>query len=131
MAIRKTKYDVSLKLMTRLASVGLTSEEIAFVLGVPVPSFKQLLANRPKWQEALRKGNKKYNFDEVTMENGKPVKIVRKHYPGDVTAQKHWLHNRSEEWCKPKNVAMDISFKDLMSIANGKEEKGDVGDTGE
>ena len=95
--------------LTAWARDGLTHEQIAHNCGITTGTLYEWKKKYPEIAEALKKGKAwadtqvenalykravGYEFEEVTYEDGKPVKRVTKHVSPDVTAQIFWLKNR-------------------------------------
>lgn len=91
------------------ARIGLTDEQIAENCGIAVRTLYEWKSKHPQIMQALKKGKAwadtevenalfrratGYDYEETTWEDGKKTKVVKKHVPGDVTAQIYWLKNR-------------------------------------
>ena len=57
-----------------------------------------------------------YDYEEVTREDGKPTKVVTKHVPGDVNAQKFYNINRDPEHWQPENRPQDIGVEIKITL---------------
>lgn len=99
----------ALEVLRGWARSGLTDEQIAHNCGITTGTLYEWKKKYPEIAEALKKGKAwadtqvenalykravGYEFEEVTYEDGKPVKRVTKHVSPDVTAQIFWLKNR-------------------------------------
>ena len=121
----KSKWpDVQDKLQSGLVEAwardGLTDEQIAHNLGISKDTFYVYKREHADFADALKKGKEVvdiavenalfkramgYSYDEVTYEDGKPVKVVTKQVAPDVTAQIFWLKNRKPaEWRDKREV---------------------------
>ena len=96
----------------RLALLGLTDQEMADVMGVTISTFNAWKHERAKFRKALQKGKDEADShvalalfkravgytvveDHVAVSKGVvTVTPVRRHIPGDVTAQIKWLQAR-------------------------------------
>ena len=110
-----------LTLITGWARKGLTDEQISKNMGIAYSTLREWKKKYPALQAALKKGKDVvdyeveaalykraigYNVEEekiyVQEIEGKTTKrkeIIKKHIPGDTTAQIFWLKNRDpEEW---------------------------------
>lgn len=129
------------ELILRLATSGSTIEEILKALGLSRASFYSYLKKDPelkhsidrakvkadaKVEDSLYKRATGYDIIEENIEyfpsgdTGKPVvksiKRVKKHVPGDTTAQIFWLKNRqSHKWRDRQEH--DVKVTDLTKIA--------------
>jgi len=122
---RKKKYDESFPQQAlELAEKGLTDREISKQLGIATSTFYEYQKKHSEFSDALKRGKQPvdndvenallknalgYDYEEqVTEERIKEdgtqhpavVRTLKKHMPGDVTAQIFWLKNRM-----PKNGA--------------------------
>lgn len=132
-----------------LALLGLVDKEMADVMGISIVTFDKWKQNKARFRKAIHKGKDTadakvvhslykralgytYIEDHVSVVKGEVfVTPVRKHIPGDVTAQIKWLHSRQKgKWTDlpaPKgltqntmnilNVSLDgLDQKDLEII---------------
>ena len=111
----------SLTLLQGWARSGLVDEQIANNMGISCATLYEWKNRFPEIAEALKKGKEVvdievenallkralgYDYDEITTENGREVKRVRKHVAADVTAQIYWLKNRRPDvWRERRNDA--------------------------
>lgn len=111
---------------------GLTDEQIASNIGVSYSTFREWLKKFPALQAALKIGKAPvdlqvenallkralgYDYQEVTCEDGKPVKVVTKHMAPDTTAQIFWLKNRRpDRWRDRVENAPAVSNELLTSL---------------
>jgi hypothetical protein len=125
----KTKWRPDFRERARkVAEEGLLDDQIAGQLGVGTAAFYRYQEQHQEFREALQEGKRRPN-EEVeaalfkravgcdTQEviavptgpgedaKARVVRIVRKHVPGDVTAQIFWLKNRvREKWRDAREV---------------------------
>lgn len=130
MAVR-LKYDPTITpvIVKWMARSGLTIEQIAFQLGLKVPTFNRWVKKYNELAEALREG-KDYSdaiIEEslfqrakgytVTLEEAKEgdkayVKTITKHYAPDITAIIFWLKNRRpDSWRDVRQLDLDMAGK--------------------
>lgn len=103
------RTEDALEVLRGWARIGLTDEQIARNCGIAPCTLYEWKKKIPEIAEALKKGKAwadtevenalfrratGYDYEEVTYEDGKPVKCVKKHMAPDVTAQIYWLKNR-------------------------------------
>lgn len=121
----KSKWpDVQEKLNNGLVEAwardGLTDEQIAGNLGIAVSTLYAYKAEHEEFSEALKKGKAVvdfevenallkralgYEYEEITYEDGKPIKKVTKQVAPDVTAAIFWLKNRKPaQWRDKREV---------------------------
>ncbi|ALA68962.1 transposase [Geobacillus stearothermophilus 10] len=118
---------------------GLTDEQISQNMGISTSTLYEWKKKYPKFSEALKRGKEVvdrqvenallkralgYEYDEITYENGKEVKRVRKQVQPDTTAQIFWLKNRKPlEWRdKPENDQLK-RIVELLSRLNLSQEE--------
>ncbi|NNU85333.1 helix-turn-helix domain-containing protein [Geobacillus sp. BMUD] len=140
----KPKYDEwlteeGLMLIEGWARDGLTDEQISQNMGINPSTLYDWKKKHPKISEALKRGKEVvdrqvenallkralgYEYDEITYENGKEVKRVRKQVKPDTTAQIFWLKNRKpHEWRdKPENDQLK-RIVELLSRLNLSQEE--------
>lgn len=107
---------------------GATNETLAKCLGVGLTTFKRILKLEPeRMQKLLKEGKQEadykvesalfkracgYDYEEtetiVSVDkegNATPTKVrkIKRHVPGDVTAQIYWLKNRKPDEWKDRN----------------------------
>lgn len=107
---------------------GATNETLAKSLGIGLTTFKRILKDYPeKMKELLKEGKQEadfkveselfrraigYDYEEtetiVSVDkegNATPSKVrkIKRHVPGDVTAQIYWLKNRKPDTWKDRN----------------------------
>ncbi len=113
----------NLLLLQAWARDGLTDEQIAHNMGIRTSTFYDWKNKYPVFSEALKKGKEVvdiqvenallkralgYAYVEVTREDGKITKEVKKQVTPDTTAQIFWLKNRRPDlWRDRKDV--DVS----------------------
>lgn len=118
----------ALEVLRGWARSGLTDEQIAGNCGIATGTLYEWKKRYPEIAEALKKGKAwadtqvenalfkratGYEYEEVTYEDGKPVKRVIKHVAGDVTAQIYWLKNRRPDlWRDRKDGGADADNDD-------------------
>lgn len=138
---RKKKYDESFPQQAlELAEKGLTDKEISKQLGISTTVFYEYKNEFPEFADALKRGKQPvdndvenallknalgYDYEEqVTEERIKEdgtsypsvTRTLKKHMPGDVTAQIFWLKNRMpKEWRDGKNI--ELTGKDGALLA--------------
>ena len=137
----KPKYDESFPAkVLELAEKGLTNKEIAKKLEISITSFYEYKKRISEFSDALKKGKEPiddevenallkramgYDYDEQVTEerisedgtkHPSVVRNLKKHIPGDVTAQIFWLKNRMpKEWRDARNI--ELTDKDGASLA--------------
>ena len=139
----KSKWpDVQEKLQSGLVEAwardGLTDEQIAYNLGIAVSTFYVYKEQHEEFSEALKRGKEVvdyevenallkralgYGYEEITYEEGKPVKKVTKQVAPDVTAQIYWLKNRKpDKWRdKPNGIdAVDMDDDGFLDALDSK-----------
>jgi hypothetical protein len=107
----------ALEVLQGWARIGLTDEQIAENCGIAVRTLYEWKNKHPQIMQALKKGKAwadtevenalfrratGYDYEETTWEDGKKTKVVKKHVPGDVTAQIYWLKNRRPDLWRDK-----------------------------
>ena len=111
------KDTINLKEIQRLASLGLTNAQLAYVFGVSTTTIDNWIKNDKKFLGAIREGKEvadkmverslferaigyTHPEERVFCHNGEIViHDQTKHYPPDVTACIHWLKVRKpSEW---------------------------------
>ena len=138
---RKKKYDESFPQQAlELAEKGLTDREISKQLGIATSTFYEYQKKHSEFSDALKRGKQPvdndvenallknalgYDYEEqVTEERIKEdgtsytsvTRTLKKHMPGDVTAQIFWLKNRMpKEWRDGKNI--ELTDKDGALLA--------------
>jgi len=138
---RPTKYNESLpKEAEKLAEKGLKNKEIAEQLGIAKSTFYDYKKKFSEFPNSIKKGKKAsikpiensmyarargYDYEEqVTEERIREdgtqhpavVRTLKKHMPGDVTAQIFWLKNRMpKNWRDGKNI--ELTDKDGALLA--------------
>ena len=138
---RKKKYKESFPQQAlELAEKGLTDKEISKQLGISTTVFYEYKNEIPEFAEALKKGKEPaddnvenalyiravgYDYEEQVTEvrisedntqHPSVVRTLKKHMPGDVTAQIYWLKNRRpKEWRDARNI--ELTDKDGASLA--------------
>ena len=116
--------DDALAVLQGWARIGLTDEQIAENCGIAVRTLYEWKNKYPQIMQALKKGKAwadtevenalfkravGYEYDEVTYEDGKLTKVVKKHVSGDVTAQIYWLKNRRPDlWRDKREEKADV-----------------------
>ena len=119
---RSCKYETHVK--PRLQEIeswikeGLTDYCIADNLGIAVSTLYDYKANIVELSEVYTRARTKqvqkvvnatfqraigYDYEETTHEGDKLTKVVAKHVPGDVNAQRFYLTNRDPEHWQPEN----------------------------
>lgn len=135
----KAKYEKWLEpdgliLIEGWARSGLTDEQIAHNIGIHVATLYTWMSKHGEIREALKRGKEVvdfevenallkralgYEYDEITYENGKETKRVRKQVVPDTTAQIFWLKNRKpDEWRDKRNVSDTSESDDGVEIIN-------------
>jgi len=131
--------EENLLLIEGWARDGLTDEQIAYNMGISRSTLGEWKKKYPVISDALKRGKEVvdrqvenallkralgYEYDEVTYENGKEVKRVRKQVQPDTTAQIFWLKNRKpHEWRdKPENDQLK-RIVELLSKLNLSQEE--------
>ena len=138
---RKMKYDDSFpERVQELAEKGLSDREISKQLGISTTVFYEYKNEIPEFADALKKGKEPidnevenalykramgYDYEEQVSEvrisenstqHPSVVRTLKKHIPGDVTAQIFWLKNRMpKEWRDGRNI--ELTDKDGASLA--------------
>lgn len=138
---RKKKYDESFPQQAlELAEKGLTDKEISKQLGISTTVFYEYKNKIPEFSDALKRGKQPvdndvenallkkalgYDYEEQVTEarisedgtqHPAVVRKIKKHMPGDTTAQIFWLKNRMpKEWRDGKNI--ELTGKDGDSLA--------------
>ena len=138
---RKKKYDESFPQQAlELAEKGLTDKEISKQLGISTAVFYDYKNKFPEFSDALKRGKQPvdndvenallkkalgYDYEEQVTEerisedgtkHPALVRTIKKHMPGDVTAQIFWLKNRMpKEWRDGKNI--ELTDKDGALLA--------------
>lgn len=138
---RKKKYDESFPQQAlELAEKGLTDREISKQLGIATSTFYEYQKKHSEFSDALKRGKQPvdndvenallknalgYDYEEqVTEERIKEdgtsytsvTRTLKKHMPGDVTAQIFWLKNRMpKKWRDGKNI--ELTDKDGALLA--------------
>ena len=138
---RKMKYDDSFpERVQELAEKGLSDREISKQLGISTTVFYEYKNEIPEFADALKKGKEPidnevenalykramgYDYEEQVSEvrisedgtqHPSVVRNLKKHMPGDVTAQIFWLKNRRpKEWRDGRNI--ELTDKDGASLA--------------
>ena len=138
---RKKKYDESFPQQAlELAEKGLTDKEISKQLGISTTVFYEYKNEIPEFADALKRGKQPvdndvenallkkalgYDYEEQVTEerisedgtqHPAVVRTLKKHMPGDVTAQIFWLKNRMpKEWRDGKNI--ELTDKDGALLA--------------
>lgn len=140
--------EEGLVLLEGWARDGLTDEQIAHNVGIATGTLYDWKNRFPEISEALKKGKAVvdnmvenallkralgYEFDEVTEgpierpDGGldyDEVKRVRKHVPGDVTAQIFWLKNRRpDRWRDKQDVEHSGHMTAMTAMTNLSEEE--------
>lgn len=115
---RKSRKDtLDLQEVQRMAMLGLTNEQLAYVFGVSTTAIDNWIKNDKEFRGAIRDGKEVadkrverslferatgYNHDseKIFCHNGQIVRASYvEHYPPDVTACIHWLKVRKpSEW---------------------------------
>lgn len=108
----------ALEVLSGWAQRGLTDEQIAENCGIAVRTLYEWKNRFPQIMQALKKGKDwadvqvenalfrraiGYEYDEVTYEDGRETKRVKKKVGGDVTAQIFWLKNRRPDLWRDKH----------------------------
>jgi len=126
---------------------GLTKEDIAHNVGCSLSTLKEWEKKHSAISAALKRGRevadlivegelfkraKGYEYEEITKEesqkDGVKVRVVRKHVPGDVTAQIFWLKNRKpDEWRNKPETKNDGSNEVRVVFDEDEEEEADGG----
>jgi len=106
---RPSKYEkINLKQVESLASLGLTDEEIALVLGIS-RSTLSYYKKKPEFLDTLKKGKTKAD-----------VQIVRSLYEkaksGDTTSMIFWLKNRQSDKWKDRHASVGINTDGDVTI---------------
>lgn len=138
---RKKKYDESFPQQAlELAEKGLTDREIAKHLRISTSTFYEYQKKYSEFSDALKRGKQPvdndvenallkkaigYDYEEQVTEvrisedgtqHPAVVRKIKKHMPGDTTAQIFWLKNRMpKEWRDGKNI--ELTGKDGDSLA--------------
>jgi hypothetical protein len=145
---RPSKYgSIDLTLVEKLASYGLTEEEIADCVGICRASLDNYKNEHPEFLGTLKKGKDKfdaqvvkalhhraigYDHEEDVIMQYKGTVIVKpttKHYPPDTAACIFWLKNRRKDEWRDK-VDHEHSGKDgepvkfVIENSNGNGKKG-------
>ncbi len=117
--------------------MGATNETLAKVLGIGLTTFKRILKEHAdKMKPLLKEGKQEadfrveselfkravgYDYEEsetiVSVDkdgNATPAKVrkIKRHIPGDVTAQIYWLKNRKPEEWKDRNFVVHEGDKE-------------------
>lgn len=138
---QKKTYDDSFPARAKeLAEKGLNNKQISKKLGICKTSFYDYQKEFPEFADSLKKGKEPaddnvenalyiravgYDYEEQVIEerisedgtqHTSVVRTLKKHMPGDVTAQIYWLKNRRpKEWRDTKNI--ELTDKDGVSLA--------------
>lgn len=123
--------------LRRLAAMGLVDKEIAEIIGICERTLNYWKKKDEKFLAVLNEGKEiannrvgkslfqramGYDHPEITLEKrgakkAKVVKIVMKHYPGDVRAQLIWLCNRDEKhWKNPGNIEVVADTEHMKPV---------------
>lgn len=113
-----TDYCIAENLHIHPETLGKYKKEYPDLIG----TYKKAQAKQvSKVVNALFQRATGYKYEEVTKEDGKPVKTVEKHIPGDTTAQQVYLYNRAPEAWRSKNHTESISFtQNIVNIDQRK-----------
>lgn len=138
---RKKKYDESFPQQAlELAEKGLNNKQISKKLGICKTSFYDYQKEFPEFADSLKKGKEPaddnvenalyiravgYDYEEQVTEerisedgtqHTTVVRTLKKHMPGDTTAQIFWVKNRRpKEWRDARNI--ELTDKDGASLA--------------
>ena len=129
-------HHIDCALVMRLARVGLTNAEIAEVVEVTREVFESHVVRDEALLDALIEGRANpnrmvvaslfkravgYQYEQVTEEDGRPIKKVIKHVVPDVAAMNLWLrHKDPENWDRPKQSNVNLTFRDRAALASGR-----------
>lgn len=128
----KKKYNETFPAkVLKLAEKGLSDREISKQLGIATSTFYEYKKEHPEFSDALKKGKEPidndvenallkkalgYDYEEQVTEerisedgtqHPAVVRTLKKHMPGDATAQIFWLKNRMpKEWRDGKNIEL-------------------------
>ena len=110
---RPSKYpEIDLGMIRKLAELGMTNEEIAYILGIAPSTIYEYQKEHPEFSESLKKGKAVadekitrslyeralgyyHKEDKIFLHEGKPVIVPTiKHYPPEVAALIYWTKNR-------------------------------------
>lgn len=136
MAIPKWKAWVEpdkLILLEGWARDGLTNEQLAHNMGITVSTLYEWQKNHSEISEALKKGKEvvdilvenallkralgyEYEEERYEFEAGICVKktVIKKHMPGDTTAQIYWLKNRKPDAWREKREYVETEEEGSM-----------------
>ena len=116
---------------------GIINTEIAARLGISEATLYEWKNKHIEFSEAFKKANEHrvqnvvnalykralgYEVDEVTKEEGKPVKTVTKHVAGDTTAQQVYLYNNAPEQYQRHGQPQIAFTQNNINIADTKKD---------
>ncbi len=131
MAKGRYKYWLTKEGLLKLegwARDGLTDQQIANNIGIGYSTLQTWKSKYQDIQDTLKKGKEVvdiqvenallkralgYEYDEITYEDGKETKRVRKQVAPDVTAQIFWLKNRKPDEWKNDPHMLEMKKKEL------------------
>ncbi len=117
---KSKKRKIDLEQIEAMASLGLTDEEIAVVLGIS-PRTLYYWKKNPEFLQALKRGKLKADFHVIK-------KLYENAKNGDNTAIIFWLKNRRpDRWRDRKEISGEINEKVKLSFEYdlGNEENGE------
>lgn len=137
---RPTKYEESFNdLIYKLCLLGLTDTELALFLEIAESTLNEWKLKYPKFSESIKKGKeiadaevvfslyetaKGYTYDDTDIRviEGQVVQTpIKKHQPGNPTAQIYWLNNRRKTHFKARQ-SEDAAPTVVITTTVSKEE---------
>ena len=116
---------------------GIINTEVAARLGISEATLYEWKNTHIEFSEAFKKANEHrvqnvvnalykralgYEVNEVTKEDGKPVKEVTKHVAGDTTAQQVYLYNNAPEQYQRHGQPQIAFTQNNINIADTKKD---------
>lgn len=134
---RPTDYHPKFALIVRgFGCLGATDVQIADSLGVHLNTFRRWCEAHEEFRESLNEGRNwsnanvagtlyrraiGYDYEEEKLTKEGEIVTLRRHMPGDVTAQIFWLKNRRPDlWRDQKNVELTGANGGAVKIEVGK-----------
>lgn len=133
---RRGKYyeqiEPKLELIEALCRDGATDKMIAEKFNIGLTAFYSYKKKHKEFAKALSRGKEivdiqvenallkralGFEYEEITFENGKKVKTVKKYAMPDTTAQIYWLKNRKpEQWRDKQDRDNEDALKKLDKL---------------
>jgi transcriptional regulator with XRE-family HTH domain len=120
---RPVKSDqISLEQVEVIASLGLTDDEIAIILGISERTLNYWKKSNPEFLQSLKRGKLKADFQIAKS-------LYVKALLGDTTAMIFWLKNRQpDRWRDRHQIDGNLTLSGKLSLVEFKKSMKDCGD---